>query len=1189
MWLGSSLAKFWQMLGSSRSVAVLASSYLCWVCVLLATNVAVAQPTVEKKGAADEKKSDQSPPKTNPAVTAADGKTPATSDKATDPKRTAIRVGVEDVVPLIGPDGKVMLIPRLENWEEFREWVKSRATLVGTTAPDFSISSITFEGTTEGNEETANVVATASILLNREEGSVLVPLRLNEATFLKPVEHRGAGAARFEQFDRDQGYRCWLSGKGQHDLVMTLAIPVRRQAAARRLLLSLPVTPVSGLKLAVPLPKISVKSSERTVVRTNALEGGRSEIQAFGLGNLLDLNWQTLSDTLISKPELQASTLISADLRSEALVLEVTQLVRSIQGSFDKLVVRLPPEFELVEAVSGSEVKSSTVVAGTPARVAIDLVAPTQGPVTLKWLLSAKVASGATSLPVIEGFEVEDSRRQSGFVKINSWEGLNLRKHPGEDRFLHQASDSELRDIPGFLAASGNQHNTSVFRFLKQPFRLVLDAHKVEPYFSADPLHVVKFLPGRMEWEGTIGVRVYRGALTDLVLPWPRFKAEGWEQVTTDTPDLVEKISVEDSAAGSALRLAFVDRKGRNDGEFEVRLKARRTLPSDGVTFDLSLPSVAMSGRKASRIVFAPASNLEVSGVPKDQVAVRSAAIDEEVLDVLESARNAVAWRCDAGAPDFTASAKVQQQTIQTQSTSELKLDVRSIGVTQQITYDVGFEPLSQVRLMIPKATADRIRFTLRDGSGGLKSLTPFFTGLEIDQQRQLRLPLENVGIGQFTVIAEFELARSSELIGSDAVLISVPVLQSSDAEFSATRVQWKSGERTSVTLEDPAWQPELVAEKTALWRVAGAKNSIALKLLSLAEAAQQDFIVQRAIIRTVMSEGRSHSQAMFEIDSPAREIMLVLPPEVSAKDFRVWWNRKPVEPTRRSLPTGEVQLQILTTTNPSTDVSSSGDSVAVSESSLWLDYYSNSPTRFASANSHQLAVPQFATTVWVAQTIWEVVLPPDQHMLTTPRGFASQFHWTRGTLLWSRTPNFGYDRIEQSIRSGAPTTASVGGWDSLPSDEFTGNSYPLSCFGPPQTLHFESMSRSAVVGCGAGLALVLGFLLIRIPSTRHVLTFLTLGFVMAMTALWFAEPVKVLLQPAVLGASMAVVAAMIDRVGRRERQTPIVTLSSPSDFYTGSSIVPGSSHSIDRDAPTIAPISPLSEPVPASNHGGRE
>ena len=370
------------------------------------------------------------------------------------------------------------------------------------------------------------------------------------------------------------------------------------------------------------------------------------------------------------------------------------------------------------------------------------------------------------------------------------------------------------------------------------------------------------------------------------------------------------------------------------------------------------------------------------------------------------------------------------------------------------------------------------------------------------------------------------------------------------------------------------------------------------MKIASAGDSELQDFTVHRALIRTVVSEGRRHSQALFELDRDVREITLRLPPGISSQQFRAWWNQTAVavEPITRNPSAEEIDVRLrrpLPREKNSSPLEAADGNDKIKEM-LWLDYYSEEPTHFGWINQHQLVTPQFASTVWVAQTIWQVILPADQHLLTTPRDYATQFHWQRSLMLWSRQPNFGYDRIDRVLNDAAPNKSDVTSWESSVSGGTTDhNVYPVSCFGPPQPLVFWSMSRSAVVGCGAGLALLLGFLLIRIPATRHVLTFLVVGFVMALAALWFAEPVKVLLQPAILGAAMAVLAAIIDRVGHGQPQTPMVTLSSPSDFFaaSGSSVRMGVLPVV-TDASTAPPQVVLpSEPISASGagSGGRQ
>ncbi len=1134
-----------------------------------------------------EKSAEPTAPKSTPSAPSTSGHLPNATYQTGQPR--GLHPSNDDVIELIGPDGQMKLIPRTWTWNKFEKWLNSLEANSAPTAPAFSVSSVSFQGMVEANGDSATLDAVLKIFVNQDDADVLVPLKLNEATLLK-VEHQGTGEAQFDKFDRESaGYSCWLRGKGQHELRLTLDVPIRQQSAVRRLLLTLPVSPVNAIKLVVPLAKVSVKGPERGAVTSRLLDNGRSEIQASWLGSLLDLSWQSVSELSEAKAELQSRTLISAELRADLFVLDVTQTIAAIQGSFDKVTVRLPPDFEVLD-VSGREVKEWSALSGSPSRAIVSLKAPTSGPIELKWILTAKIADDATSLPAVEGFEIEDARRQIGFVVVMAWDGVNLRKREGEDRFLHPASLAELRDISGTLPTAMGNGAANVYRFLKQPFRLVLDVQKVEPFFSAEPRHLVRLNPGAMELETTLRLRVYRGSLPELRLPWKTFKAEGWELAPSETPESVEQVTIEDSAGGSELHVRLVDRKTRADGAFEIKLQARRPIPTDGTPFDLSLPFPASGSQKAATITVAPRGNLEVEWRPLDVSKARPVTPDDAIVKVAEAPRNVTAWRWESDTPAFSANVKVQQQSIRTESLSELSFADRSISISQRISYEIGFEKLTQVRLMVPRAIADRVRFQIRNESAQIKSLTPVFTGLEVDQQRQCRLHLEQPQLGRLEILAEFEISHAVSTNADKPMSVTIPVVLSSDAEYSATRVQWKTGEKLAAALDDANWQPELPSDKTSLWKAAGAKNAIALKVSAAADTALQDFTVHRAIIRTLLSEGQSHSQALFELDRDVRELTLFLPEEISPQQFGVWWNQAPVDYVVRSSPTGEVELHLelpsSTDSQPSQPVADSGQPV---KSQLWLDYFSRVPTHFHWYNKHRLVVPSFAPTVWVAQTIWEVGLPQDQHLFTTPQNFAAQFHWQRSVLLWSRNPNFGYDHVGRVLSNAAPLNDELSVWDSLVSNQASSNVYPLSCFGPAPALVFWSMSRSVVVGYGAGLALLLGFVLIRIPATRHVLTFLVVGFAMALTALWLSEPVKVLLQPAILGGGMAVIATLIDRVGHRDRQMPLVTLSSPSDFYAASSsFAQAAGMAAGADTPTVAPHVPLpSEPLSPSDREG--
>jgi hypothetical protein len=207
----------------------------------------------------------------------------------------------------------------------------------------------------------------------------------------------------------------------------------------------------------------------------------------------------------------------------------------------------------------------------------------------------------------------------------------------------------------------------------------------------------------------------------------------------------------------------------------------------------------------------------------------------------------------------------------------------------------------------------------------------------------------------------------------------------------------------------------------------------------------------------------------------------------------------------------------------------------------LTLEFHSQGARPLSWNREHQLASPEFAPGVWVEESIWNVSLPVNQLLFTEPSNYTPRYQWQRRGILWSRQTAASHSGINDWIGGEEGPVLTFG--------NSTGNSYRFSRFGPPAPLAYRAMSLPFVVFLGAGLSLAAGFVLLYLPLTRNVLTFLFVAFSVSIVSLWFPAPVEVLLQPAVLGLMLAIVAAFINSMLRREKQVPVLTLSSPSDF----------------------------------------
>ena len=119
-------------------------------------------------------------------------------------------------------------------------------------------------------------------------------------------------------------------------------------------------------------------------------------------------------------------------------------------------------------------------------------------------------------------------------------------------------------------------------------------------------------------------------------------------------------------------------------------------------------------------------------------------------------------------------------------------------------------------------------------------------------------------------------------------------------------------------------------------------------------------------------------------------------------------------------------------------------------------------------------------------------------------------------------------------------------------------NSYRFSAFGHQNSLRVRTLNHPAIALLGTGLSLIIGLVLLRIPATRHLLSFIVLAFGTALAGLWHMEAVLLLIQPALLGLGLAGIASAIDGWRKREPTVDGLTQSAPSDFIP---VGPGSSH----------------------------
>ncbi|MEX2287110.1 MAG: hypothetical protein WD648_08480 [Planctomycetaceae bacterium] len=1111
-----------------------------------------------KTRAADAPAADAAKSQSNDAKTPVSGEANTSTNAAEGPSRQ-----------LPGANGKSGEIPKEVNFDEYLKYLKWKALQKGDAS---HVSEVALEGDADGDR--ANLTVTVKIVVHRDNEWVQVPIGLNEAV-LREVKYVGKGEYQpVTPFEREAGHRWRFRGKGEHTLVLPIIVPILKPAPApaRRLLLTLPATAVSQLKLTVgvPLARLVVKPAKNSQQRKTSAGADASLIEMFGLGNVLDLQWEVMPENVHVETALQSQTLITLGPTGESLLMEATQKIVALQGSFSEVTVALPPGFDLLK-VKGKEYRDRKV--GQSNRVTVQLLETTSGPIELNWVLEKKFPIEGNRL-TLQGFAVEspNAREQEGTIAIKPFEGLrvSLSERPPDNLFVWRINVSDV-------TAAGPLE--SAFTFLQQPFRLVLDIAEVEPYFTVEPRLFLRLSPDAADLNATFRFNVPGGAVKQVELQWPNRAKENWELDPIETRGASGRIDTTSQTDGDTIRIPLVQKM---TGPFEISLRARRGIVSGQEPFEMTLPLATATRVSPSVVLVSADENVEYDITPIAGTSVRP--LPKAILTGIsvpegfrESTRpNDQDLQVFSTGHSFRAHVTVHPQRVQTETTATVELRDDRVLVTQRISFDVAYEPLKEIQLSVPSTINDPVEFFLNEDRASDNNpdinpgvvLVPTWTSREADKSRLAHIALTEPRIGRFDVIARYAIALPEELSPEAAVSLKLPLIEPTAAEFLVGRLRLRHHDQITASIDDKTWAEQATSDERASWIAQKPKPEIPLRLTySLAKAAG-NYQIKRSLIQTTFDHnGMSRSRGHYLIEGDVSFLVITFPREISPEGF--WWNKvKLTDAAWVKVPdaSGRYRLDLAGLTDRR-------------ENLLTVRFHARDESPLSWYRTCRLVAPVFPAQVWIDESVWELVLPGDQHLFQLPSDYTPRFRWERQGIFWRR--------------SAEPAYADLARWTANESNESKdGNAYPFSRFGSAPAIEFNAMSQSVIVLFGAGLMLAAGFFLLKLPALRNVLSLFGFAFVLAILALWFSAPIKLLLQPAVLGLVLAVVALSIDSLLKKRKTSTVLTLSSPSDFLlpsVSSFVQQPVEFSPTSEAPTTlhhAP-GPPQEPVSSSDASG--
>jgi hypothetical protein len=1007
--------------------------------------------------------------------------------------------------------------------------------------PRYSIQQLSASGvaTTDGAELTVQFR-----VLVREDHWVRVPLRFDGALLREPAAYQGPGE-QFLHFEADgEGYVSWIHGQAgqQHQLTLKLLVPLATMGDETRLKLLLPRATSSELKLQVPLEGAVAKVSEGATLSLSSAAEGATEFTVLGLSGDFLLTWRKAGGRIAEVPTvLEASGAILAHLDGRGVDSDATLSVRSYGAAFDHFWVRLPPQTELAAgSFSGYTVVPAAEgsPAGSPQRlVEVRLTKKTSGPIEVR--LNSKRPPGAVppeQWSELAGFEVVGAVRQWGTLAIAA---------PSDWQVLWGPSRG-VRQVDQLPQGLRRDDVVAGFEYFAQPCSLTARLVPKKTRISAEPEYQLLVDADQVHLEAKLKYTV-RGAKVfalDVGLP-------DWEldEVGPDNLVAVDGVAVNDAQVLSIPLLQ------PSTGLLEVRVRAHRAIAANAKSLRLPLPQPKANSLAPALLAVVAADNVELTpGKAMVGLTRESAALQ---ITLPEHQQEPLFYRGEGARLEFAAGFRVHPQSISVAVASQVSLDEHAATVEQKLVYTIAHQPADHFTLEVPQELAGADGLEIQHDGKNLAA-----TAADADEARPsaatvpMRFALPRACIGLCELAVRYPLPNP-QLVPNRRRMLEVPLVMPSQANLTSNKLSVTAPPAIHVEPQPGPWSvqgnsPGQPARRG--WQLAADRRAERIQLAVRLEAVEgsDPIVVDRAWVQTWLDAFARQDRAVFRFTSNRKELQLLMPAGAALSQMPLLLDGKRV--TGQAV--GEDRLVIPL----------SGDA-NLREHLLELQYHFPDPRPPRGLLSFKL--PRLGQDVWIRRLYWQLVLPPDEHVIAGPAGFTGEFTWDWHGYGWGRKPLLEQSDLETWTAASHRT----------PLPEKT-NRYLYSALGSVEECEVRTAGRPWIVLAASGAALVAGLLLIYVPAVRRPGTLLAAAMGLLCVGILYPEPTLLLSQAASLGAVLTLLAGILQRgVARRRRGTAFppaaAVLAETTSTRSHRQVVVAGAQLSTETAPVVVPPPP--------------
>jgi hypothetical protein len=1092
------------------------SMLLGWAVVLAPVDLRSAQ--AQEGPPAAEPGSPPPPPKASvPTITSSNepaAKEPPVAPKPDNSRPAAV---AEDIPIYYVRDKEGRLVPLLGfSYEELLKFVEQQKAggEAGSAQPrPYNLQQLVITGQAKGDH--AELEAVYKLQLE-SAGWVELPLVGGGAVLREPEKYQGPGEHSLV-FDAASGsYRVRLHGeaKSEHELTLKIEAPIKSIGAEHRLEMTLPAAAASKLSLHLPDAKIAIASHAGAATADIKSASGATEIDLLGLGGPLSFAWKETGASAASSPVvLEATGEVLARIDSRSVQFDVALSVRSFGAEFDHFHVKLPPG---AQWVAGESAPSGYTVAasGDAAQqiVEVQLAQKTVGPVEVR--IRAERAYDVTKPDEtleLAGFEVTEAvpHRQWGHLAVavmGDWQVTWGRR----DRI------QQVDELPESLR---RKEVVAGFEYFGQPASLAVHITPRKTRISVEPEYVyfIESQQVRLEARLKYAIRGAKAFALDIGLP-------GWQIDEIGPAGTVDS----DAALASAGPIVKVPLVQATAGDVELTFKAHRTIAADAERVELTLPTLYANVQESALVALVPADNVRLRPIDAELAGLRRET-SLPGIKLPSRQQSALYYRGEQAAAKFVGEIQRMPQSVSAAVESSIEARHDELRVEQTIQYRVEHEPLTAVSLEVPAALlATDVKWELLLDGQPLTIPPPVpqppSEPANAAGTARIEVPLPGAKIGEFEIQVRSHWPESAAPRTTNDQR-TVPLIMPAGATLTSNTLTLSSEGGLAVQAHDPAWTEADAPHDTT---AAGARP---VRRLNAAQGATEitlaigredrhslgDTVVDRAWVQTWLTGGGRQDRAVYRFiaDQP---LEIALPPGVSAGNAEARLDGQSVNLTA----VGQENLSVHLTPT------------AGRQHVLELQYqFDDHNPRLGMIEAE---LPRFHNNVWVQRMYWQLVLPNDQHLMSSGPELTPEFAWDWAGMYWTRRAPLDQAELEEWTGVERET----------PPPEKT-NRYVFSVAGNPDKLTVRTAERGQIVLLASLGALIVGLLLIYVPATRRPTTLLAAGVLLLALTAWNADLAFLLAQASVLGVALVVLAGLLERSIARRRPGAFVVRSNSS------------------------------------------